>query len=62
VDPHKVEQEDNILFPLAERLLPEAKKAELSRGFETIEIEKIGAGRHEEFHKMLDQLEHVVLG
>ncbi len=56
-----IDKEDNVLFPIAERQLPEAKKAELSSGFEKIEIEKIGAGRHEEFHKMLDRLERAYL-
>jgi hemerythrin-like domain-containing protein len=55
-------KEDNVLFPLAEKLLPEGKQAELSSGFERIEVEKIGVGRHEEFHKMLDHLERVYLG
>jgi hemerythrin-like domain-containing protein len=56
-----IEKENGILFPLAEKQLPEAKLAELLKGFETIELEKIGAGKHEEFHKMLDQLENFYL-
>jgi hemerythrin-like domain-containing protein len=52
-----IHKEDNVLFPLAEKQLSEAKQAELSKGFERIEVEKIGVGRHEEFHRMLDHLE-----
>ena len=39
--------------PLGERELSDAKQAELSDGFERIENEKIGVGRHEQFHQML---------
>lgn len=56
-----IDKEDNVLFPLAERELSETKKAELAEGFERIEVQKIGVGRHEEFHRMLDQLERVYL-
>jgi hemerythrin-like domain-containing protein len=57
-----IDKEDNVLFPLAEKKLSAAQQAELSSGFEKIEVEKIGAGRHEEFHKMLDRLERLYLG
>jgi hemerythrin-like domain-containing protein len=61
LDQH-IYKEDNVLFPLAEKLLSEAKQAELASGFERIEVEKIGIGRHEAFHKMLDELERIYLG
>lgn len=54
-------KEDNVLYPLAENNLSPERQAELSEGFERIEIEKIGAGRHDEFHKLLDQLEETYL-
>lgn len=54
-------KENNVLFPLAEKQLPEAKQSELAGGFETIEVQKIGVGKHEEFHKMLDDLKSVYL-
>jgi hemerythrin-like domain-containing protein len=54
-------KENNILFPLAEKQLPDAKQSELSNGFEMIEVQKIGVGRHEEFHKVLENLESVYL-
>lgn len=60
LDQH-IHKEDNVLFPLAEKQLSEAQKTELHSGFEKIEVEKIGVGRHEEFHKMLDHLERVYL-
>ena len=47
--------------PMAEKQLSEAKLAELLKGFERIEEQKIGVGKHEEFHKMIDQLESAYL-
>jgi hemerythrin-like domain-containing protein len=60
LDQH-IAKENNVLFPLAEKQLPDAKQSELSNGFEMIEVQKIGIGRHEEFHKMLENLESVYL-
>ncbi len=56
-----IQKEDTVLFPFAEKQLPAARQAELSKGFELIEIQKIGVGRHEEFHKMLENLENTYL-
>jgi len=56
-----IDKENNVLFPIAEKQLSEAKLAELLKGFERIEEQKIGVGRHEEFHKMIDQLESAYL-
>jgi hypothetical protein len=35
---------------------------ELNGKFEKIETEKIGVGRHEAFHRMIDKLKDVYLG
>lgn len=51
-----IDKENNVLYPMAERLLkPGADEAMLER-FERIEKERVGEGRHEEFHRMLEQL------
>jgi hemerythrin-like domain-containing protein len=50
-------KEDTVLFPIAEKQISEARQVELSKGFERIEVERIGVGRHEAFHGMLDHLE-----
>jgi len=47
--------------PWRKRQLSEAALAELSKGFDRIEEQKIGVGKHEEFHQMIDQLERVYL-
>jgi hemerythrin-like domain-containing protein len=56
-----IDKENNVLFPLAEKQLSEAKLSELLKGFEMIEAKKIGVGKHEEFHKMIDHLESAYL-
>jgi hemerythrin-like domain-containing protein len=50
-------KEDNILYPMADRALPPDKQEELLEGFELIEQERVGPGRHEAFHELLDELE-----
>jgi hemerythrin-like domain-containing protein len=56
-----IDKENNVLFPMAVRNLPEVKLQELKEGFDKIETEKIGIGKHEAFHKMLDELEEIYL-
>jgi hemerythrin-like domain-containing protein len=56
-----IDKENKVLFPMAEQHLSENKLAELKHGFDKIETDKIGTGKHEEFHRMLDILEGVYL-
>ena len=56
-----IDKENNVLFPMADRHLARAKQVELGEGFETIEKEKIGAGKHEAFHRMIESLENFYL-
>jgi len=56
-----IDKENNVLFPMAQQHLLENKLAELKKGFDKIETDKIGTGKHEEFHQMLDILEGVYL-
>lgn len=56
-----IDKENNVLFPMAEQHLSENKLAELKKGFDEIEKDKIGTGKHEEFHRMLDILKGVYL-
>lgn len=57
-----IEKEDTVLFPLADSHLLQKKQKELLQGFEKIELERIGIGKHEEFHRLLDTLEVAYLG
>lgn len=51
-----IDKENNVLFPMADRFLSTEVQKRVSSDFERIEREKIGEGRHEAFHKMMDQL------
>jgi hemerythrin-like domain-containing protein len=52
-----IDKENNVLFPMAEKHLPKSKMDELKKGFDRIEEDKIGAGKHEYYHQILDELE-----
>lgn len=56
-----IDKENNVLFPMAKKYLSNSKLEELKRAFDTIEKEKIGVGRHEAFHKMLDAMKEIYL-
>lgn len=55
-----IDKENNILFNLADRILPKPEQAELVETFERIETEKIGQGTHERLHGLIDKLEQEV--
>lgn len=57
-----IDKENTILFSLANKVLSQAKQAELEEEFEKLEVERIGVGKHEEFHGLLHQLEEIYLG
>ncbi|HEX9015064.1 MAG TPA: hemerythrin domain-containing protein [Chloroflexota bacterium] len=50
-------KEDNVLFAMADKMLPEATQAELIARFDRIEAEEMGPGVHERYHQMLDELD-----
>lgn len=56
-----IEKENNVLFPMAIKHLPENMLVEMKNGFDKIESEKIGVGKHEDFHQMLDALERIYI-
>ena len=45
-----------MLFEMADARLSEIQQEKIFDEFENLEEEKIGLGRHEEFHKLLDEL------
>jgi hemerythrin-like domain-containing protein len=51
-----IDKEDNVLYPMADALLSEDKDRELTKDFERVEEERVGQGKHEEFHRMMDRL------
>jgi len=56
-----INKENSVLFPLAERLLPPEKRNEMFEAFERIEEDRIGAGTHEELHKLLHKFKDLYL-
>ena len=55
-------KENSVLFPMAEMRLSPDTQRKLAEDFERLEVEQIGAGRHEQFHKTLDLLTKTYLG
>jgi hemerythrin-like domain-containing protein len=51
-----IETENKQLFPIADHQIPEQLKKELVERFEQLEREVIGIGRHEEYHRWLEEL------
>ena len=56
-----IHKENNILFPMADRVLNEKLDDELFAKYEKLEEEEIGHGKHEEFHQLLKQLKNIYL-
>jgi hemerythrin-like domain-containing protein len=54
-----IEKEEQVLFPMAERMVPAKQAADLISRFDAIERERVGVGKHEEYHAMLDRLRSI---
>ncbi len=52
-----IDKEDNILYMMADMHIPQKEQKKLVEEFERFEKEEIGEGKHEEFHKLVHQLE-----
>lgn len=51
-----IAKENNVFFPMAERILSQQVLAELFEAFEAHEEKVIGHGRHEQLHAILERL------
>lgn len=56
-----IDKEDEVLYPMADSRLSEKEQEELAKEFELIETERIGPGKHEQFHKVLEDLKKIYL-
>jgi hemerythrin-like domain-containing protein len=56
-----IRREEGDCFSVADRELPAAVQIGLNEGYDRIESEVVGEGRHEAFHAMLDRLAAVYL-
>lgn len=54
-----IDKEDNILYPIAEVRLPASADRDLAAAFDKVEEERVGHGKHEEFHRMMDRLKEI---
>ncbi len=51
-----IDKEDQVLFVMAERTFDAEDQARLAAAFEKVEAEEIGAGVHEKYHRLADEL------
>jgi hemerythrin-like domain-containing protein len=51
-----IHKENNVLFPMADQIVPEDVDARLAERFEEIERVRVGVGKHEAYHAMLHDL------
>lgn len=56
-----IEKEESILYLMADKVLSHEKQDELIEEFEKLEVDRIGPGKHEEFHELLHHLNEVYL-
>jgi hemerythrin-like domain-containing protein len=56
-----IAKENNVILEVADKKFSDAQQNELFEGFERIEEERIGHGKHEEFHGLLDTLSGIYL-
>ncbi len=56
-----IDKENNVLFALAERLLPPEAHTRLAADFDRVESERIGPGVHERYHALIRQLRDTYL-
>ncbi len=55
-------KENNVLFVIADMHLSLQKQKELFEKFEEFELNEIGKGKHEEFHRILDEIKSEFFG
>jgi hemerythrin-like domain-containing protein len=51
-----IQQEDNILYPMADQLLTAEDQHDLLEDFEKVEAEEMGEGVHEKYHQLAHKL------
>ena len=56
-----IEKENNVLFAMADQRLSGQRQNEMADSFEQLERNRIGVGRHEAFHALMDELSGIYL-
>jgi len=57
-----IQKENEVLFPMGDSALPAARQAKILQDFDNLEETRIGSGKHEEFHRLIETLETAYLG
>jgi len=55
-----IPKEDNILYPMGDRLITDEDRRRLIERFEEIEEKEIGEGVHEHYHRLVEELEREI--
>lgn len=56
-----ISKENHCLFPMGDQGLSEARQQELLKEFDRLENTRIGAGKHEAYHRLMEELEEKYL-
>jgi hemerythrin-like domain-containing protein len=51
-----IDKEDNVLYPMADKVFTEQDQQSLSEAFDKVEAEEMGEGVHEKYHKLAHDL------
>jgi hemerythrin-like domain-containing protein len=51
-----ISKEDNVLYPMADRLFSEEDQRRLGEAFDKVEKEEVGEGVHEKYHRLAHEL------
>ena len=51
-----IDKEDNVLYPMADRLFAAEDQRWLAEAFDRVEAEEMGEGIHEKYHQMAHEL------
>jgi hypothetical protein len=51
-----IQKEDNVLYPMADRVLTGQDQQALAEAFEKVEAQEIGQGVHEKYHRLAHEL------
>lgn len=57
-----IRKENEILFPMGDSALPANRQAAILEDFDRLEETRIGPGKHEAFHRLIETLEAAYLG
>ncbi len=52
-----IQKEDNILYPMGNRVISDSDREALIERFEELEEKEIGKGVHEKYHRLVEELE-----